>query len=69
MFRYSLLGPAREHGIAVFAGGAVQTVQFFVKRHGCVGIAGPGNGIDQLDSSVPERVSRMMVFMAVSLYV
>ena len=43
-----LAGTRREHGIAVFAGGAVQTVQLFVKRHGCMGIAGPGNGIDQL---------------------
>ena len=41
-------GACREHGVAVFAGGTVQAVQFFVKRHGGVGIAGTGGGIDQL---------------------
>ena len=41
-------GACREHGVAVFAGGAVQATQLCIKRHGGVGIAGPGNGIDQL---------------------
>ena len=43
-----LAGARREHGIAVFAGGTVQAVQFLVKRHRSVCIAGAGNGIDQL---------------------
>ena len=42
-----LAGARREHGIAVFAGGAVQAVQLLIKRHGGVGIAGPGGSIDQ----------------------
>ena len=42
-----LAGACREHGVAVFAGGAVQATQLCIKRHGGVGIAGTGGGIDQ----------------------
>ena len=40
-------GTRREHGVAVFAGGAIQATQICIKRHGGVGIAGTGGGIDQ----------------------
>ena len=40
-------GTRREHGVAVFAGGAVQATQLCIKRHGGVSIAGTGGGIDQ----------------------
>ena len=40
-------GACREHGVAVFAGGAVQAAQLCIKGHGGVGIAGAGGGIDQ----------------------
>ncbi len=42
-----LAGARREHGVAVFAGGAVQATQLCIKRHGGVSIAGTGGGIDQ----------------------
>ena len=40
-------GACGEHGVAVFAGGAVQAAQLCIKGHGGVGIAGAGGGIDQ----------------------
>ena len=40
-------GARREHGVAVFAGGAVQTTQLRIKGHRSVSIAGAGGGIDQ----------------------
>ena len=40
-------GACREHGVAVFAGGAVQAAQLCIKGPGGVGIAGAGGGIDQ----------------------
>ena len=42
-----LAGACGEHGVAVFAGGAVQATQICIKGHGGVGIAGTGGGIDQ----------------------
>ena len=41
-------GARREHGVAVFTGGAVQAVQLRIKGHGGVGVVGSGGGIDQL---------------------
>ena len=42
-----LAGACGEHGVAVFAGGAVQATQLWIKGHGGVGIAGTGGGIAQ----------------------
>lgn len=41
-------GPRREHGIAVFAGRAVQAAQVFVKSQRSVGIICTGNGVNKV---------------------
>jgi hypothetical protein len=41
-------GACGEHGVAVLAGGAVQTAEVLIKGQGGVGIVGPGDRIDQL---------------------
>ena len=41
-------GPCREHGIAVFAGRAVQAAQVFVKSQRSVGIICTGNSVNKV---------------------
>ena len=41
-------GPCREHGIAVFAGRAVQAAQVFVKSQRSVGIICTGNSVNEV---------------------